>query len=90
MPPATTPATTPPVGVGPSTPVGSPVPPVFYPPLAVLLLLSAGFVSARFAKQLHSEKRGASMVADVTLGAVGSALFAGGTLFLLAWVGLYV
>jgi hypothetical protein len=78
------------VGVGPSTPVGSPVPPLFYPPLALLLLAGAASVSMRFAKQLHSEKRGASWAQDVTLSVVASCLAGFGTLFLLAWVGLYV
>jgi hypothetical protein len=82
--------TTLPVGVGPATPVGSPVPPLFYPPIAVLALVFALAVAARFARTLHSEKRGSSIAADVTLGVLGSGLFAVGTLFLLAWVGLYV
>lgn len=78
------------VGVGPSTPVGAPIPPLFYPPLATLLLLSASVASMRFAGQLHSEKKGSSIAADVTLGLVASCLAGFGTLFLLAWVGLYV
>lgn len=78
------------VGQGPATPVGSPVPPLAYPPLATLLLIGAGVVSMRFAKQLHSESRGSSVAADVTLGLLASLLAGFGTLFLLAWVGLYV
>jgi hypothetical protein len=78
------------VGVGPSTPVGAPIPPLFFPPLALILLVSAGVMSMRFAGQLHSEKKGSSIAADVTLGVVASCLAGLGTLFLLAWVGLYV
>lgn len=78
------------VGVGPSTPIGAPIPPLFYPPLATFLLIAAGVVSMRFAKQLHSAKKGSSVAADVTLGVVASCLGGFGTFFLLAWVGLYV
>jgi len=78
------------VGVGPSIPVGSPVPPVLYPPLATVLLLGAAVAAARFAAALHGEKRGSSIVADVTLGVLASSMAGVGTLFLLAWTGLYV
>jgi hypothetical protein len=78
------------VGAGPSTPVGSPVPPALYPLLATVLLVGASVAAARFARTLHGEKRGSSIAADVTLGVLASSMAGVGTLFLLAWTGLYV
>lgn len=78
------------VGVGPSVPVGAPIPSLFFPPLATSMLIAAGVLSMKFAGQLHSEKKGSSVAADLTLGVLASCLAGFGTFFLLAWVGLYV
>ncbi|XP_058073976.1 uncharacterized protein LOC131222794 [Magnolia sinica] len=74
-----------------SKPITSPVPDVWYPTLAFLLIASGLAVTAMFfIYEATSSRRNRSMSKELTTGAVASIFLGFGSLFLLLATGVYV
>ncbi|GAQ84044.1 hypothetical protein KFL_001740030 [Klebsormidium nitens] len=71
--------------------VHSPVDPVLYPLLAVVLItLGLLFTASFFIYEVTSSKFSRNIVRELATGGVASVLLGFGSLFLLLWTGVYV